>query len=101
MEQWPYPKGEQFGQLFTGADAEHAQVTLGDLLSLDVHRQFIGRAFVTTFLNIRSGKLTVMEEATLFKMWEDLQTNHVYMPNPAVTWVPAEVQAYLESTYFG
>lgn len=100
-EQWPHPKGEQFGQLFSGANAEYAQVTLSEMLSLDVHRHFIGRAFVTTFLNIRSGMLTVMDENTLFKMWDDLQANHVYMPNPSVTWVPAQVHAYLESTYFG
>lgn len=101
-ELWPYPKDKQFGQLFScrGTDEAYAQVTLSDLLSLEAHRQYIGCAFATTFLNIRSGKLTVMDETTLFKMWDDLQANHVYMPNPSVTWTPFDVHQYLESTYF-
>lgn len=102
MELWPYPKDTEFGRLFRskGTDSDYAQVKLFDLLALDEYQQYIGRAFATTFLNIRSGKLTVMKESTLFKMWDDLQDNLVYSPMPTVTWTPLEVRAYLESTYF-
>lgn len=102
-DSWPISKDITFGQLFIckGDNARYADVTLIDILGDEIYRDFVGRAAATTYLNIVTGKLTVMDESTLFRMWNDLQDRQVYSPMPKVIWTPFDVRKYLESTYRG
>lgn len=98
---WPCSKTIKFGTLFTckGTDAHYADIEVIKILGEDAYIDFVGRAIATTYLNIVTGKLTVMTEATLFKMWDSLQTHQAYSPMPTVIWTPTDVRMYLESTY--
>lgn len=98
---WPCSKHIKFGALFgcKGSDAPYAEIEMIKILSESAYADFVGRAVATTYLNIVTGKLTVMDEATLFKMWDSLQTHQAYSPVPKVIWTPTDVRKYLESTY--
>lgn len=98
---WPCSKDIEFGAIFKckGRDVQFARVKLIKILGEHKYRNFVGRAVATTYLNIVTGKLSVMNEETLFKMWYDLQTRQTYSPTPKVVWTPYDVRKYLESTY--
>ncbi len=100
-DQWPCSKDVKFGALFKcrGAEAEFADIEVLKILSEVAYVEFIGRALATTYLNILSGKLTVLDDTTLLKMWDDLQTYQAYSPTSNVTWTAYDVRLYLESTY--
>jgi len=98
---WPCSKNIKFGALFTckGTDVQFREIELVKILGDDTYSEFIGRAVATTYLNIVTGKLTVIDNRTLFKMWDDLQAHQTYSPKRGVTWTPYDVRMYLESTY--
>jgi len=100
-DSWPCSKHIKFGALFKcrGTDVQYGEIELIKILSEDTYNEFVGRAVATTYLNILAGKLTVMNDRTLFKMWDDLQSRQVYSPVPNVYWTPYDVRIYLESTY--
>lgn len=102
---WPCSADIKFGQLFPCAD-KHAKVKLVDILrgydeKGNNYRNYVGRAVAATYFNILAGKVTVLDEKTLFKMWRDLQEKKYYSPMPKVQWTASEVRGYLETTYFG
>lgn len=103
-KRWPCAADIKFGQLFRCYDAKYANVKLIDILrgydkKGNDYRKYIGRAMATTYFNIVAGNVTVLDEARLFKMWNDLQTRQVYSPMPKVYWSASQVRRYLETTY--
>jgi len=102
---WPCSDQIKFGKLFPCTD-KHANVMLIDILrgydgKGNNYRHFVGRAVAATYFNIVLGKVTVLDEKTLFRMWRDLQEKKYYSPMPDVQWSASEVRGYLETTYFG
>lgn len=103
---WPCSHDIKFGAIFpcgTGA-ARYAKIKLIDILrgydsKGNNYRLFVGRAVATTYFNILAGKVTVLDEKDLFKMWGDLQSRQSYSPMPKVHWSAREVRSYLETTY--
>lgn len=105
-QHWPCSRDIKFGDLFPCGvgSAKYAKIKLIDILRGydnrgNSYRRFVGRAVATTYLNIVAGKVSVLDERDLFKMWSDLQSRHSYSPVPKVYWSASEVHAYLETTY--
>lgn len=103
---WPCASDIKFGALFPCSDPKYAKVALIDILTGydkrgNSYRKYVGRAVATTYFNILAGSVTVLDEKTLFKMWNDLQTRRYYSPTPKVYWSASEVRGYLETTYLG
>lgn len=98
---WPCSKNIKFGALFPckGTDMHFNEIELVKILDDDTYSEFIGRSVATTYLNILTGKLTVIEKGTLLKIWHDLQDHQSYSPKRNVVWTPYDVRKYLESTY--
>lgn len=102
---WPCSKEIQFGALFScGMDAKYAKAKLIDILKgYDTlgndYYKFVGGAVATTYFNILAGYVTVLDEKTLFKMWNTMQSGQAYSPARNVYWTPRQVRKYLENTY--
>lgn len=100
-DSWPCSKNIKFGALFTcgGTDMHFNEIELVRILDEDIYSEFIGRSVATTYLNIVTGKLTVIDKATLLTIWQELQSGQSYSPRRNVVWTPYDVRKYLESTY--
>lgn len=100
-DSWPCSKNIKFGALFNcwGTDTHFNEVELVKILDEDIYNEFIGRSVATTYLNILTGKLTVMDKETLLTIWRELQEHQRYSPKRGVIWTPYDVRKYLESTY--
>lgn len=101
---WPCSSNIKFGDVFRckgGNYDNYANIKLVDILGKDKYSRFVGRDMAATYLNILSGKISFMDEVTLKRMWNDLQSKGVYSPVAKTFWTPEQVRRYLMSTYRG
>lgn len=100
---WPVPTTTLFGSIFPCAEhnqASYGMTTLLDMLrGKDFDQSDIGKHFVATYLNVKSGKIGFLSETTLFRMWDELQSSGHYQPARDIFWDIHATKKYLRSTY--
>jgi hypothetical protein len=99
-KQWPVSKETPFRDVFTcsGRFADtYQQATLLAVMSADydAQRAHIGAHLITAYLNVKSGKINFIDEATLRRMWVEINNGGTFKVNPGVVWTELEVRNYL------
>lgn len=117
---WPVPKDTKFCPTFYADTNVTCPTRKGDLhyLLTNTHYQAssyacctfadlingqtcdpngIGAKFVAAYLNISSGRVTVMQTGDLVNMWRELQTTGTFSPTAGKSWSRMDVANYLDN----
>lgn len=102
---WPVPTTTPFHPTFSGAKmmagTPPASRTLLEVLNLPAGAQHraIAIHFVTAFLNIRAGRVSVLalDENKLRAMWTEWDNTGFFRPTAGVQWNAAAIIAYFDS----
>lgn len=109
---WPVPKNTLFSALYgcTGIQgSRYAGKTLIQVLNPQTFQNVpgkdpggIGRHMVAAWLNFKSGKVNVLDDVTLKKMWNEYLGDGTYSPAAGVNWDACTIVRYIvEHTFHG
>ena len=98
---WPCSKSATFGSAFPCNNASYSVTLLQNILTsskTDSVSEF-GRALVTTYLNVTSGKISFLTQEDVISMYTEMQSKFSYKPSATVpAWTMDELTQYLQST---
>ena len=96
------PQGTLFHSAATGLQGSvYGDRTMLDVLDMGESGYGInslGRYIVAALLNARSGRTSMLTEATVRNMWNDVVSQGYFVPTAGIKWGPAEVIGYLKTT---
>lgn len=87
-----------------GTNTKYASAKMGDLLiahtrvAFDASNSYVGAYLVATYLNVVSGRVTIMNIEDVKKIWLSVITKGYFNPTPDVRWNVARVVEYLKTT---